>query len=64
MSNKVYDILKYTALVFIPALTALIGTSGLVLGWNYTDVAVTLTAAIGTFIGSLVGVSAIKYKGE
>lgn len=64
MSNKVYDILKYTAMIFIPALASLLGTAGLVLGWTNTDIIVTITVAVGTFIGALVGKSAINYNGE
>lgn len=64
MSNKVYDVLKWVALIAIPAASALYVTlSGL---WGLphaTEVAGTL-AAVGTFMGVLLGVSSSKYQGN
>lgn len=62
MSNKVYDALKWIALVFLPAL----GTFYLALSQsmnlpNPTEV-VAIIAAVDVFLASLIGVSTSNYK--
>lgn len=61
-NNKVYDVLKWTASVLLPALATLILTVGQI--WGLADYTVPIgatVAAVATFIGALVGVSSIKY---
>jgi len=48
ISNKTYDLLKFLATTFFPALGTLVGTVGI---------------AVGTFIGALVGLSSANYNG-
>lgn len=62
MSNKTYDILKWIVIVFIPAFITLYTALGSI--WNFANVeaVVGTIAAIGTFIGAIVGVSSVKYK--
>jgi len=62
INNKTYDYLKYIALIFIPALTAFIGTVGLTLNWQYTDVTVVIMTAFNTFLGTLLGISTNQYN--
>lgn len=62
ISNKTYDILKWVAIVAIPALEALWLTIGKV--WNFpylTEIGATI-AAVGVFLGALLGVSSYNYK--
>lgn len=61
MSNKVYNILKYVALIVLPALaTLLLGLGEL---WNISmmpKIAGTVTL-IATFLGTILQVSTAKY---
>lgn len=69
ISNKVYDILKWVSVICIPALVTFLGV---VLGVLDVDaktvnIIVTIIGAIGTLIGSLIGISTSAYnkqKGE
>lgn len=61
MDDKTYDRLKWFALIFIPAFVTLILTIGKI--WSipyYTEVGATV-AAIGVFIGAVIGVSSHNY---
>ena len=65
LTNKTYDILKFSAQVFIPALATFVGTVGVSLGYpETTGVIVTILTALGTFVGALVGLSSLDYNGE
>ena len=61
MSNKTYDRLKWFALIFVPALETFILTIGKI--WSipyYLEIGATV-AAVGVFIGALLGVSSYHY---
>ena len=60
--DNIYDVIKWVGLIALPALATLVGTVGIAAGWPYTDFAVTVITAVGTFIGSLIGVSNINAK--
>lgn len=65
-SNKVYDILKWVAIVCLPALSTFIVVIGRIWGWGdiASMIAQTITA-VAVLIGALLGISAIGYnKGE
>ena len=62
LSNKVYDILKWVALVFIPALITFYGVVGNVLNIPYTDVILTIMGAFDVFLGSLLGITSAQYN--
>ena len=62
MSNKVYDVLKWIALVALPALTALWLTLANIWGFPYAEAIGATVAAITTFLGALLGVSSIQYN--
>lgn len=62
-SNKTYDVLKFVAITFIPALGTFVGTVGIAVGYpETTGVIVTVLTALGTFIGALVGLSSTSYN--
>ena len=64
MSNKTYDILKWIALYFLPALATLyFALAGI---WNlpYGEQVLGTISAIDTFLGVLLGLSNAKYKSE
>lgn len=63
MSNKIFDILKWIAIVALPALSTFIVVLGKI--WNWGDiapmVAQTITA-IAVLLGALLGISTIQYN--
>ena len=64
--DNVYNILKWVALICIPALTTFLSVVLGVLSVDpkLTNIIVTIIAAIGTLIGSLIGVSTKAYNKE
>jgi hypothetical protein len=61
MSNRVYDTLKWIALVVLPALGALyFGLAG-IWGLPYGEQVVGTITVIDTFLGALLGISTINY---
>ena len=61
MNNKVYDILKWVALVGLPALTALWLTLANIWGFPYAEAIGATIAAVTTFLGAILGISSITY---
>lgn len=62
MSNKVYDVLKWIALYFLPAVgTLYFALAGI---WNlpYGEQVVGTITAIDTFLGVVLGISTAKYN--
>lgn len=60
--NLIYDILKYIALIALPALGALyFGLSG-IWGFPYGEEVVGTITLIDTFLGALLGISSVAYK--
>jgi len=64
LSNKTYDILKWIALVFLPAFTTFYGVLGATLNIPFTQETLTILVAFDTFIGALLGLSNSAYKKE
>lgn len=62
MSNKVYDVLKWIALVALPAITALWLTLANIWGFPYAEAIGATLAAITTFLGALLGISSYQYN--
>jgi hypothetical protein len=60
--SKVYDILKWVALVGLPALTALWLTLANIWGFPYAEAIGATMAAITTFLGAILGISSIQYQ--
>lgn len=66
ISNRVYDILKWVAIICIPAVVTFLSV---VLGVLEVDpktinIIVTIISAVGTLIGTLIGVSTAAYNKE
>ena len=62
MNNKLYDALKWLTLVGIPALTtAYVGLCA-IWGWPYADQVAKTSAVVCVLLGSLLGISTIKYN--
>lgn len=62
MSNKVYDILKWIALIAFPAVIALYTTLSTVWGWPYGEQVTGTLAALEIFLGAILQVSSNTYK--
>lgn len=57
LSNRTYDILKWVALVVIPASATLVLTVGKIWGLPYYDNIGATISAVGLFIAAVIGVS-------
>lgn len=62
MSNKLYDILKWVALVALPAIEVFWLTLGNIWGFPLVVEIGSTIAAVDVLLGSLLGVSNVKYK--
>lgn len=64
LPNEVYDILKWIAIIVLPALATLVGAVGVAIGYANTDLVVTIIVALGAFLGSVLGVSSYEHNKE
>lgn len=65
LSNKTYDILKYIALIGLPAVLAFYGVVGMTFNIPYTQKILTVGSAFDTMLGTMLRLSSAKYaKGE
>lgn len=62
MNSKVYDILKWIALILLPALGTLYFALAGIWGFPYAEQIVGTITAIDTFLGVLLGISTSSYK--
>lgn len=63
MNNKIYNILKWGLMIFIPALITFIGTLGTIYGFDTETIVLTISA-ISTFLGVITGISNYNYNKE
>lgn len=64
MNDKVYDILKWIALIALPAIATLWYTLGKIWGFPYlAEIGATLVA-LDTFLGAILGISNLQYKAK
>ena len=64
LPDKVYDVLKWVALILIPAVAVLYGALAPVWGWPYAEQIVYTLTAIDTFLGAHLGISTAQYNKE
>lgn len=62
MSNKVYDVLKFIALIVLPALATFYAVLAGIWNLPYAEQIPATIMAIDTFLGALLGVSSSKYN--
>ena len=62
MSNRTYDILKWIALIFLPAIGTLYFALAGIWSLPYAEEVVGTITAIDTFLGCLLGVSSATYN--
>lgn len=64
LSNKAYDILKWIAQILLPAVGTLYFALAGIWGFPYAEQIVGTITAIDTFLGCLLGISSMRFKGE
>ena len=62
MSNKVYDVLKWIALILLPALGTLYFALAKIWGFPYAAEIVGTISAVDAFLGALLGISTAQYN--
>lgn len=62
MSNKMYDVLKWIAMVFLPAIATLYFALAGIWGFPYGEEIVGTITAVDTCLGVLLGISAAQYN--
>ena len=61
MSNKLYDKLKWVAIVFLPSFITFLGVVLTTLNINCTETILIIANAFATFLGAILGISNINY---
>ena len=62
MSNKVYDVLKWVALIAMPALAILYKDLADIWGFPFAQQIPSTITAIDLFLGVVLGISNVTYK--
>lgn len=62
MSNKVYDVLKWIALIALDAVGVFYKAVSAIWGLPFGDEVLATCTAISVLVGTLVGVSSAQYK--
>lgn len=62
LNNKIYDVLKWVAIIVLPAIGTLYDALSTIWGLPYGDEVVKTASAIALFLGALLGVSSISYN--
>ena len=62
LPSKVYDVLKWLVLIVIPALTVFYAVLDNLFKWGYAEMVTTISAALCTCIGSIIGISTAEYN--
>lgn len=62
ISNQTYDVLKWIALVALPALLTFYGVVGTTCNIPYTETVLTIGSAFDVMLGTLLGISTTAYS--
>lgn len=62
MSNKTYDVLKFIAQIFLPALGTLYFALASIWNLPYGEQIVGTITAVDAFLGAILGISTKKYN--
>lgn len=62
LENKTYDVLKWCAMLLLPALATLISTVGSIWGLPYADQISRTVVAVNAALAMVLGISTISYK--
>lgn len=64
LNDKIYNVLKWGLMIFVPAVSTLVGTLGQIYSFDTETIILTITA-VSTFLGVITGISNYNYnKGE
>ena len=61
-NDKVYDVLKWIALIALPAIATLWYTLGKIWGFPYLAEVEASIIAVDTFLGAILGISNLRYQ--
>lgn len=64
MSNKVYDVLKWLALVALDAIGVFYKTIASIWDFPFGDEVLSTFAALSLLIGTLIGITGLNYKNK
>lgn len=64
LSNKVYDVLKFVAMIILPALATCYSVLAGIWNLPFAEQIPATIMAVDTFLGALLGVSSARYKKE
>ena len=64
LPERIYDILKWIALLLLPATATFWFTMSEIWGWPYGQEIVGTISAVDTFLGMILGISTIKYNAD
>ena len=64
MNNKTYDVLKWITLVALPAVTTLWLSLATICGFPYREAIGATLTAVTAFLGTLLGISSVRYNRE
>ena len=62
LPNKVYDNLKWIAIIFIPAILSFYGVVGATCNIPHTQEVLTIGTAFDTMLGTILGISTISHN--
>lgn len=62
LPDKIYDIMKWLVMCVIPALTTLYCVIDKTFGWGYAEIVATISAAVCTCLGTILGISTAQYN--
>ena len=62
MSNKIYDVLKWVALIVLPAIAVLYASLAEIWGFPYAEQIPETITAIDLFLGVVLGISSANYN--
>ena len=62
MNDKLYDVLKWIAMILLPALGTLYFALAGIWGFPYAEQIVGTVTALDTFLGVLLGISTSQYN--
>jgi hypothetical protein len=62
MNNKIYDVLKWIALILMPAAIACYAALSGIWGWPYGEQIVGTLSAVEVFMGAVLQISSANYK--
>lgn len=60
-NSQVYDIIKWIVQGVLPALITAIGTIGIAVNWEHTELTMTILGAITAFLATSLGISSASY---